>query len=162
MKPEDGLPKVIAVDYYDGANEGFASGVLHEHCYFKLIAWDSDQNQRLYAVVEISRLQYKRVMSLLGGVQVVPSRSLWIPVWEFASQEGEEEINHLLLQCRRRLATEGVLLLAPRIDERPTWKAEVSEKLSPRISAVLARGVPDDLASFGLDPNKLDEGDNWT
>lgn len=145
MKLEKTLPKVIAVDYYDGANEGFANGVLQEHCYFKLIAWDPDQDQRLYAVVEISRLQYERVVSLLGNAQDVPSRPLWIPRWEFASLEDEQEINELLLQCRNRLVSEGVLLLARQIDELPTWKAEITDKLSPRVAAVLARGVPDDL-----------------
>lgn len=148
MKAEPVIePKVIAFEYYDGATEGFAEHLLDgSDCYFTLVAWDSDQDDRLYAAVKVERSLYARVTSLFGKAQEIPSLPVWIPRWEFADTNDEGEATELVRLCRSRLNREGYLLLTRQIGEQPTQMVVITGDLAPKVNEVLMRGAPDDLA----------------
>ncbi|MGH8081740.1 MAG: hypothetical protein ACREP7_14290 [Lysobacter sp.] len=140
-------PKVIAFDFYDGATEGFAESLLDgSDCYFALVAWDSDQDDRLYAAVKIERPLYARVKFLLGKTQAIPSLSVWLPRWEFAEAGDEREVSELTRSCRHRIGHDGHLLLTRHIGEQPTGMLTIHDELAPKVNGVLERGTPDDLA----------------
>lgn len=141
--------KVIAFDFYDGATEGFAECLLDgSDCYFTLIAWDSDQENRLYAAAKVERTLYARVISLFGKVQEIPSLPVWIPRWEFADTIDESEASELVRSCRSRLSQEGSLLLTRQIGEKPSRMAPITADIAPKVGDILVRGTPDDLVPW--------------
>ncbi|MEL1266337.1 hypothetical protein [Pseudoxanthomonas putridarboris] len=148
MQPEPSEDvKLIAFDYYDGATEGFAEGLLdNTDCYFILVAWSSDQDDRLFAVVKIERSVCKRVNYLLEQAQGTPESPVWIPRWEFSDASAEAEVIELISSCRTRLINEGILLLTQQIGHRAARTLEINSDLALKVSEVLMRGTPDDLA----------------
>ena len=48
--------KILALSYYDGATEGFIDGMWDSNIYFfKVVAWDQNQDERLYLLGKVER-----------------------------------------------------------------------------------------------------------
>jgi hypothetical protein len=138
---------VTALNFYDGATEGFAEDISHgRDCYFTLVAWDVDQDERLYGVINVDRELHQRVTLLLSGTQERSSFPVWMPKWEFASANDESEATALVYACRRRLSTEGYLLFGRHMGDKPSRTVEIRGDLIARVDAVLLRGIPEDLS----------------
>ena len=89
--------EIIALDFYDGATEGFALSVGELGvAYFKLIAWDENQDQRLFVVVSIEKLIFNSIFRLLSFSNSAPSSSVWLPNWIFKNHQDETEENEII------------------------------------------------------------------
>lgn len=109
--------RVIALDFYDGATEGFALSVGElEACYFKLIAWDEDQDHRLFVVVSIARLVFDTIFGLLSNCNDPPSTKIWLPEWNFRNRQDEAEANKLMESCKIDMKSRAILVLGNQVD----------------------------------------------
>jgi hypothetical protein len=147
MAPEfKKLPLGVALGFYDGVTEGFASDLLDGMpCYFDLVAWDSGQDERLFVAVKVDPSLYARFVSSLRQSGDAPIETMWLSKWEFSKPADEAEADGLLRSCRSRLSQEGVLLLTARIGIDLLRVFAMSTELKLMVERVLARGSPDDL-----------------
>ena len=100
----DECQRITAFDFYDGAIEGLAPSIKQfRHCYFKLIAWDHDQDKRLYVISEIDQSKYNKLLALLVRTQEQSSTSVWLPSWSFYNKSDEEKANSLVESFRAAL-----------------------------------------------------------
>lgn len=90
-------PKVVATSYYDGATEGFVDGMQDDQVYFfKVVAWDENQDKRLYAMGQVERDVYSELLELLVKSQRVQLSSTWTPSWVFESEQSERRANEIV------------------------------------------------------------------
>ena len=94
----DAIPKVIITSYYDGSTEGFVrSDILNSHFFFKLVAWDSQQDMRIFALKKIKMKVYLEIVNLLAESL---ASGKWKPIWLFLDDEKRAIAEKLLLNCR--------------------------------------------------------------
>jgi len=83
--------EIIALEFYDGAKEGFALSVGNlGPSYFKLIAWDENQDQRLFVVISIAKLIFDTIFDLLSLGNDKPVSKMWLPNWTFRNDKNAE------------------------------------------------------------------------
>lgn len=117
IERESSQVEVIALDYYDGATEGFALAIGSLGVsYFKMIAWDDDQDQRLFVVVSIARLIFDTIFSLLSLSNDSPASKVWVPSWSFGNSQDEAKANKLVESCLTDIKSKGVLSLGSQVD----------------------------------------------
>ncbi len=98
--------KVLALAYYDGATEGFLNGMGDDQVYFfKVVAWDKNQDQRLFLLGQVDRAIYLELLDILAKNQEVPVDSTWMPVWMFGSPEMQARADNLVVIGKRSLET---------------------------------------------------------
>lgn len=147
-----GAPKVIAIDYHDGPAEGLADTIGDlRWCYFKLIAWDKNQDNRLYVVNEVNRDIYARVVELLTRNQKPPSTSVWLPQWKNMDKEDKQEMNQLLNTCSRSLNQPQYLVFSEDVMGQVNEARDIKNDndLRKRVAEVLKAGKPDNLINWG-------------
>ena len=111
--------KVIAINFYDGATEGFALFVKnYGACYFKLIAWDSNQDKRLYLVTKIDEFVFIRLLELLACKQKPLSTPVWLPNWVFSNDNDEKQANDIIDSCESNLQISSTLILGTQINSK--------------------------------------------
>ena len=105
-------PKVLALAYYDGATEGFLNGMDDDQVYFfKVVAWDHNQDRRLFLLGQVERVIYLELVDILAKTQRALIGSTWIPTWTFEDPETELRANNLVEISRRSLDTPASLAL---------------------------------------------------
>src|SRR2546428_3148480 len=132
--------RVVALDYYDGPVEGLlACSVCEQEYAFRLLAWDSDFDARLYALARLPSGSIDRVEEILARFGP-PSRPLWVPVCRFDTTD-EEVTAHQ--------AVDNVLASA-----QPEELLVLTHDLVKKVDAVFRPG-PEVLAELRM---KLGEG----
>lgn len=102
--------KVLALAYYDGATEGFLNGMGDDQVYFfKVIAWDKDQDRRLFLLGKVDRGIYLELLDILAKTQEVPIGSTWIAAWTFGSPEMHARADSLVVIGKRSLEAPACL-----------------------------------------------------
>lgn len=140
---------VIALDFYDGATEGFAKSVgSYEFCYFKLIAWDDAQDERLFAAVAISEIEYDELVSILTSSEAMPASSIWIPKWQFENDSTKNRADEIVGTIQNRLRSSGFLLLGLKVTDSATKIREFDGTLGQQIGQYLEADAPDDLSNW--------------
>ena len=105
-------PKVLALAYYDGATEGFLNGMDDNEVYFfKVVAWDRDQDRRLYLLGRVDGPMYLELLDILAKTHQAPTSSTWTPAWTFGDPESEARANSLVEIGRCSLDTPALLAL---------------------------------------------------
>ena len=143
------LPNIIALGFYDGATEGFTVG--HREgvvCYFKIIAWDGDQDTRLYVVSEIDSSAYDEFVMILLRNGEIPSPLMWIPPWRFRVENDERRANQIVDDCKRTLLSSHSLVLGYSIDDINSKKIELADSRIRDIRELLNHDHPADLADL--------------
>ena len=143
------LPNIIALDFYDGATEGFMVG--HKASvvfYFKMIAWDGDQDTRLYVVSEIDSSAYDELVTILLRNGETPSQLMWIPPWSFQIENDERRANQIVDDCERTLLESHSLVLGYSIDDNNSMKIELEASRVQDIRELLKQDLPADLAGL--------------
>jgi hypothetical protein len=112
---ESGI-NVIALDYYDGATEGFIlSFDSLGSCYFKLVAWHECHDQRLYLVTPIDEHIFIRMMELLSCCNEQVSTKTWLAKWIFKSSQDKEEAESLVMLCQEKLKRGAIMVMGEQI-----------------------------------------------
>lgn len=100
---------MVVLDFYDGVTEGFALSLGSPGpVYFKMLAWDADQDERLFAVVIVPLALYERLFRLVGSLE-------W-PVWDTLGESELKDIEKIVKDCRTRLISEGNFFLGPQLE----------------------------------------------
>jgi hypothetical protein len=103
--------KTIALGYYDGATSGLAQcGNCPVAYRFELIAWNSNQENRIYSLAEIEPQVFESIVHTLSLIEV-PRWPYWIPRWQFKSPE-EEKRNRDAVELDLQKASTANLVIA--------------------------------------------------
>lgn len=122
--------EIIALDFYDGAKEGFSLSIGNlGPSYFKLIAWDENQDQRLFVVVSIAKLIFDTIFGLLSLGNDKPLSKVWLPNWAFRNDKDEDEANKIVDSCMSELKSKGVLVLGDQIDSESISMFTINDSL---------------------------------
>ena len=105
-------PKVLVLSYYDGATEGFLDGLGDDQVYFfKVVAWDQDQDRRLYVLGQVARAMYLELLDILAKSQRSSTSATWTPAWMFANPEAEARATEILEIGKRSMSNPACLAL---------------------------------------------------
>ena len=141
--------EVIALDFYDGATEGIAFAVRGcGNCYFKMIAWDQGQDERLYVVNEVVSSMYVQLLALLTRSQELPHVPVWLPEWKFQDDKDEQEANYIVSSCRQNLRLSKLLILGKDIKDASARTIAIDGQIVSEVIRVLEIDEPDDLANW--------------
>ena len=99
--------KLLAVEYYDGPSAGIAFDAVGASVYFKLVAWDEDQWERIFAVTEIESERALQVWTCFENVET-PRVPIWVPN-RGTDAKAEEVVDQMLLS------------VVPAVDSRAHW-----------------------------------------
>jgi hypothetical protein len=139
--------RILAIDYYDGPTEGFiANAADGPVVYFRLLAWDSGQERRLFVVANVSVEELVRLEELLRAAGQRPEQLTWLPNWQFSGADAATEANAIVERCRQRLE-HGWLALGAHPDDAETL-APVSPDLTADVAAAIASDAVVDLAPW--------------
>lgn len=125
-------PQVLALDYYDGATEGFLNKIGDERIYFfKVAAWDQNQNKRLYLLGQVAPEMYLELLDILTKTHQTQTSQTWVPTWMFGNSELESRANRIVEICKLSLKSPTFLALAENLEGeievvRPNAKGLVS------------------------------------
>lgn len=103
---------MLVLAYYDGATEGFIDKTNDNQIYFfKVVAWDENQDKRLFLAGLVSRVIYQELLDVLAKSHQVPTGSTWTPTWIFENPEMEKRANSLVRIGRNSLNAPAFLAL---------------------------------------------------
>lgn len=133
-KPEG----LVVLGFYDGVTEclfrrlgGLGPG------YLTLIAWDENQDQRLFAGVYITLDLYNSVTQLVGSNE-------W-PDWQSFSPSTRAAIDAIIDTCRASLLSEGWLMQATDF-ENQSERLLISGQMAEAVERALLK--PDNIANW--------------
>ena len=117
MNIQSKKPEIIALDFYDGAIEGFAISLKEiGPCYFKLVAWDENQDQRLFVVVSIVRLIFDELLKLLKWSDDKSYSKIWLPNFGYEISDSGLKVEKIIECCKSEIKLKGILVLCDKID----------------------------------------------
>lgn len=143
-------PQIVSLDYYDGAIEGVASSLIEgSDCYFKLLAWDGDQDKRMYCVVKIDSSDFLFLLSVAEEKSVSPLSQTIMLEWCSLSAAEKEQIDVLVERSRRKFKFDGYLVFASQITADKSFGIlKVDAKISSRVESLLYKGAPDEIENW--------------
>ena len=140
---------VIALDFYDGATEGFVKSISrYGLCYFKLIAWDDTQDERLYAAISVAQNEYDELVSILKSSEPMPASSVWVPKWEFESDRAKNRADKIIDTIQNRLRLSGLLVLGVAVADSAAKIREFDEVVGQHVGKYLEVNSPDNLVDW--------------
>jgi hypothetical protein len=136
---------ILATDYYDGATEGFVvqpadAGVK----YFRLIAWDSEQDRRLFVIADVDSKELSRLEDLLKASGQSPKEQTWLPEWRFSGSCDAAEADDIVERCRSKLRETGQFGLGNRPDASKSL-GPVTRVLQQDVLEAINRNAAGDL-----------------
>lgn len=141
--------EIIALDFYDGATEGFALSLgVYGPCYFKMLAWDDNQEQRLFALAKIDGALIEELITLLEPQESVPSSRIWIPKWKFRKAGEEKRADEIVGSSQDRLRSSGSLILGFAITDASAKEIEFDDEVARHVSQFLIATEPDKLSNW--------------
>ena len=140
-------PEIIALDFYDGVTEGFASSLrCVGACYFKLLAWDANQDQRLFIAIPISPLVFDTILQLLNWGAIQSPLIVWLPSRVFETDKNKAEVDKIIESCHFDLTSKGMLILGDRIDSESVSMFSINDSLASAVERALRQ--PEDLMDW--------------
>jgi hypothetical protein len=138
---------IVAFDYYDGVTEGLISSVKnYGSCYFKVIAWDDMQNERLYIVSPVDQKIFSKLVNLLVDPdEVVSAKQTWIPKWTFKCDQDAEEANNIVRACRGDLSSLSFFILGESVDSTTSKIIEIDDRAREKIIEINDKYIPGNL-----------------
>jgi hypothetical protein len=141
--------EIIALDFYDGATEGFALSLgVHGPCYFKMLAWDDTQERRLFALAKIDGALIEELVTLLEPQERVPSSRIWIPKWKFHQAGEEKRADDIVSSSQDRLRLSGSLVLGSAITDASAKEIEFDGEVARHVGQFLITTEPDRLSNW--------------
>ncbi|WP_157597907.1 MULTISPECIES: hypothetical protein [unclassified Rhizobacter] len=105
-------PRLVALGFYDGPTEGFVRGVESGFAhYFKAVAWDDDQDRRLYLLGRVEERVVDQLLALLAEPGQAISSAVFTPAWAFGDAQREALANKLVEEGRRTLNSPALVVL---------------------------------------------------
>jgi hypothetical protein len=105
-------PRLIALGFYDGPIEGFVRGITSGLAYyFKAVAWDPEQDRRLFLLGQVEERVIEELLVLLAESGQSVSHPVLTPAWEFRDKEREALANMLVDVGKRALRTPSLVAL---------------------------------------------------
>lgn len=139
-------PRLVAVGFYDGPTEGFVhgfeSGFAH---YFKAVAWDDEQDRRLYVLGRVQEHVFDRLVALLTEAGQTTSSAVLAPMWKFSNTEHEALANKLVEEGRRTLDSPTFLALGTSLLD----DFEVITPTEPQLKRAISLGQLPSPGSLG-------------
>lgn len=86
IEVEEFCEMTLVFEYYDGPVEGIGLLKTGSFVYFKLIAWDKDQWQRVFAVTSIPQELFRAVWDGFSCIEE-PKTPIWCPTGDSKSEE---------------------------------------------------------------------------
>jgi hypothetical protein len=106
------MPRLIALGFHDGPTEGFVRGVVSDLAhYFKAVAWDDEQDRRLYLLGQVEGYVVDQLLALLAEPGQTVSSAVLTPAWRFSDTEREALANKLVEEGQRTLNSPDLVVL---------------------------------------------------
>lgn len=106
------VPIILALAYYDGATEGYFNRSEDDRIYFfKTVAWDASQDQRLFLLCQVRDSDYLELLEILSNTQKNPNLPVWIPDWTFNNAKSQERANKIIETSKDELKNSRLLML---------------------------------------------------
>lgn len=138
--------EIIAFDYYDGPTEGLARTVTKVGpCYFKLIAWDDAQEQRLFVVVAIERSDFELGLAEMAAGPRPTDARVQVLSRNAGGNDEDDVLERLIKHCQEKVGDTGVLLLGPSVDAPAAVLIPIREPVRHRVVEALSAESPADL-----------------
>jgi hypothetical protein len=142
------LTKLLVLGYYDGSIEGFLNGLNDDQVYFfKVIAWDNNQDKRVFLLGKVSQTIYHELLDLLESTQSKPTNSVWMPSWVFENGKTQINVNKLLQIGRLSLETPALLVLGEDLLDEITILHSTANELE-HATALVAQSTPINLENW--------------
>ncbi|HSD69216.1 MAG TPA: hypothetical protein VLB07_06680 [Woeseiaceae bacterium] len=140
--------QVLATGYYDGPTEGFLVDPGSEKAqFFKVIAWDADQEERLFVVVEVDRAQLARLEALIDRAGEKPRKLIWAPPWRFRDDNDLGEARQIIAQCEEQLKSACELSIGIELSTS-SRRIHVKENLRNELANAIDRDEPEDIGAW--------------
>lgn len=105
-------PKLIVLEFYDGPTEGFVRRVEYGLVYyFRTVAWDAQQDRRLYLLGIVDESVFVKLLGLLNERNPMMGKVVLTPIWEFDNSEQEIQANKLIEESQRTLNSPDLVVL---------------------------------------------------
>ncbi|MEM7348727.1 MAG: hypothetical protein AAF485_31235 [Chloroflexota bacterium] len=141
--------EVIALDFFDGATEGFVRSLGDSGpCYFKLIAWDDTQDKRLFAAVAVTQDEYDELVSILASSEPIPTSDVWVPRWEFENNTAKNNADDFIDSIEDRLRSSGLLILGLGVTDSTAKIREYDKVLGQQVGEHIGDNKPDNLCNW--------------
>ena len=142
-------PELIVLDYYDGATEGiFRSKKERVVRYFRMIAWDENQEKRLYAMHEGDSDPYRELVRILLRNGEDPSCAVWMPKWKFTEKSDEERANEIVEDLEKKLLDSRKLMLGFSFDGTHSKEIDLDDSSMKVVRNILSRGYAENMANL--------------
>ncbi len=140
--------RIVATNYYDGPTAGFAAELnTGKVYYFRVLAWDECQNQRIYIACVVSENDFLRLRELLRSLQSQPDTRVWIPEWKFRNEYDTAEADKIIAQYEKILAEDCKFAIGQEWEELAKWRP-IPSAIRQEVIESLERQNPDDLADW--------------
>jgi hypothetical protein len=105
-------PRLVALGFHDGPTEGFVRGLVTGYAhYFKVVAWDNQQDRRLYLLGQVEDRVVDELLALLEAPGQTISSAVFAPAWTFGDTELEALANKLVEEGQRTLSSPALVVL---------------------------------------------------
>lgn len=133
------VPEIIALDFYDGPTEGYALDLRdHGPCYFRMIAWGDDQDERLFAATKADRASIDKLIELLGLDEEKLGNAVCVPRWRFQTSGQEKQADDIVTASQNNLRSSGFLILGNSITSEHAVEIEYEGDLAKLVCQSLA------------------------
>jgi flagellar biosynthesis regulator FlaF len=141
----------LALDYYDGPTEGLLFDKDESAFYFKLVAWDSSLDQRVFAVTKIERQQADDIWNSCEALET-PRLPIWAPRLDL---NDSIELSTLVRDLRGAIVSQTLWMLYEAYDltHGALKRATLLEPEATRLTPLLTSSAPRSLSS----PRLLEE-----
>ena len=137
----------IAFDYYDGLTEGVSLSLKdNEPYYFKLLAWDKGQDQRLFFLSEVKKSDFNDIFDTLSKGQEMPKSSTWLAQWKFSNSDDEKMITKKLENFWSNKPS--FIALGDSVYDNSLELFEIRKNLAKKVSKALKSKSVDDLSHW--------------
>lgn len=129
MLQESKKAEIIVLQYYDGVTEGFALSIATiGSAYFKMIAWDDDQDQRLFIASPVDLSIFESIVTMFSGTASQHIQVL-LPKWSSMDDRMKQGVNEAIQNSRVNLNKKRVLVLGAHIDSDGARVYPVSDSI---------------------------------
>jgi hypothetical protein len=144
----ENIPKLLVLSFHDGATEGFIDSVADQQIYFfKVVAWDNDQDMRLYIFGKVARFIYLELLDIILKSQPLSTSLAWTPTWAFANSDLEARANAIVEISKRSLSEPAYLALGQNLIDAVKVVDTTPSSLASAI-ALAGEKTPGNLANW--------------
>jgi hypothetical protein len=143
------VASVLAFDFYDGPTEGIAREVLGAGpCYFKMIAWDEQQDVRLFGVVAIDERVFQRWVETVARNSPNSSASVQLVTHTFPLTSTDGNLEMELEKWIEQLPQSGFLVCGTAVDSLDARRYSIPESMGMRFTEAMKSNAPESLSDW--------------